>query len=217
MSPETSKQPSVPSFAAELGLPDWLAANLKPIVAAMITAVIVAGAIGIWDWQKERSTSKANDELGTILLEKTGTERVKALEAFAAGAPASVRVNALFSLADAAMQAKQYDAAAAAYATLAKETSPALSVAATLGQAGALLQAGKAKESLGLLLALKDKAPAGFNGIVAMQTAAAAEAAGDPKAALAAYEALQAQSAGNPNPYFESKIAQFKAQTTPKS
>jgi len=211
MSENQTMRPLDPTLADSFGLPTWLTANLKLIIGAIIAALLAAGGVAAWKWQTQRAARQASDELGAILIQKKGAERLQALSAFAAAAPGSVRLNALFSLADAAMAAKDWDTAAKAYADIAASTGPALGVPAALGRAGALLEAGKTTEALAALDALKASAPESFRSVIAMQTAAAAEAAGDASAALAAYEALQAGES-SPNPYFEHKIARLRAQ-----
>lgn len=217
MSENQTMRPLDPTLADSFGLPKWLTENLKLIVGAMVAAVVIAGGISAYKWQAQRSARQAANDLGAILTQKKGKDRLDALTAFTASAPESVRLNALFSLADVAMAAKDWDAAAAAYARIESSAGPALAVPAALGRAGALLEAGKAREALDVLAALKGKAPASFQDIIVLQTVAAAEAAGDTQAALSAYEALQAGET-TPNPYYQHQIARLKAQLgEPKS
>ncbi len=211
MSQHETMRPLDPTLADSAGLPKWLTENLKLIIGAMLAAIVLAGGISAFKWQKQRAAAQASNELGTILTQKKGKERLDALSAFAASAPDSIKLNALFSLADTAMASKDWDVAAGAYARLETTAGPALAIPAALGRAGALLEAGKAKEALDVLAALKGKASDPFQAVINMQIAVAAEAAGDATAALAAYEALQAKEAA-PNPYYEHQIARLKAQ-----
>lgn len=217
MSQNQTMRPLDPTLADSFGLPKWLTENLRLIIGAIVAALVLAGAAGIWQWQTQRAARQASDDLGAILTQKKGKERLDALTAFAEKAPDSVRLNALFSLADAAMASRDWNAAAGAYARIEAATGPALGIPAGIGRAGALLEAGKAKEALDVLTALAAKAPEAFQGIISVQLVAAAEAAGDDKAALAAYEALQAKEP-TPNPYFEHQIVRLRARLgEPKS
>lgn len=196
---------------ADTGMPQWLTDNLKTIVAGIVGAVIVAVLIAGYRWHDERTTRAAIDRLGEIMAMDVGAEQVRALSAYVADAPGSLRLNAQFLLADAAMESGDYATAATAYAAIEGSAEKALALTAGLGRAAALLNDGKADEALRVLTGLRAKAPETFMNIILVQTAAAADAAQDTAAALAAYEALAGLPGGAGNPYYAYKIAALRA------
>lgn len=196
---------------ADTGMPQWLTANLKTITAAIVGAVIVAVLVAGYRWHDERTTRAAIDRLGEIMAMDVGAAQVKELTAFAASAPKYLRLNAQFLLADAAMESGDYATAATAYAAVESSAEKALALTAGLGRAAALLKDGKADEALRVLNGMRTKAPQAFMNIILVQTAAAAEAAGNQAEALAAYEALAGLPSGAENPYYAYKIAALRA------
>lgn len=206
----TTQRPLEP-IQADTGMPQWLTANLKTITAAIAGAVIVAVLVAGYRWYDERSTRAAIDRLGEIMAMDPGAAQVKEFSAFAAGAPGSLRLNAQFLLADAAMESGDYATAAATYAAIEGSAEKALALTAGLGRAAALLKDGKADEALRVLNGMRTRAPEAFTNIILVQTATAAEAAGNKAEALAAYEALAGLPGGEENPYYAYKITALRA------
>lgn len=196
---------------ADTGMPQWLTANLKTIIAGIVGAVLVAVLIAGYRWYDERSTRAAIDRLGEIMAMDSGASQVKELTAFAASAPKGLRLNAQFLLADAAMESGDYATAATAYAAIESSAEKALALTAGLGRAAALLKDGKADEALRVLNGMRTKAPQTFMNIILVQTTVAAEAAGNKAEALAAFQALADLPGGAENPYYAYKIAALRA------
>ncbi len=185
---------------------DFLSANLKPIaIGCAVLILAVAAYSGLNHW-RERSAAKAADVLGVILIEKNDpAARMQALDEFLKDAPKSLKPTAQLELAAAAMAAKQYDKAASAWTELEGSGSADMQVIAGVGHAKCLLLAGKPKDALTLLTALKAKAPEAYALPITRQIAVAAEQAGDAKTAQAAYAELAGKSEGAGKPYFEFK------------
>lgn len=189
----------------------FLTTNLKSIVigcGAIILAVAIYSGVNHF---RQRSTEKAADALGVILIEKTESKaRVEALEGFLKDAPAGLRPSALLELAAAAMVDKQYDKAATAWTELEGSSSPDMKVIAGIGHAKCLLLQGKAPEALALLQGLKSKSPEAYATAITRQVAAAAEQAGNTPVAQAAYAELAAKDNISGKPFFEFKANQLK-------
>lgn len=190
---------------------DFLATNLKPIaVGCGVIILVMAAYAGVDHWRKGQA-AKAADALGVILIEKNEPEaRVQALEAFLKDAPSSLKPTAQLELAAAAMIGKQYDKAISAWTELEGSSSPDLKAMAGIGHAKCLLLTGKAQEALTLLDGMKAKAPAAYAEAITRQIAVAAEAAGNPQAASAAYGELAGKAEGAGKPYYEFKANQLK-------
>lgn len=200
----------VPSTSQRLF--DFLTANMKPIAIGCLVILIGVAAFEGVSYFRAKAAAKAADALGVILIEKTEPKaRVEALENFLKDAPGSLKPTVEMELAAAAMVAQQYDKAEKAWTDLEGSSSPDMKAIAGIGHAKSLVLAGKAKDALPLLNALKEKAPEAYKPAITRQIAVAAEAAGDTAAASAAYTELAGKDDGNPaKPYFEFKSNQLK-------
>lgn len=185
----------------------------KHIIFGAVAAVIAVAAIytGVTLWNSH-TLSSAKEQLGHILLSTSKQERIDALKTFTADAPDGVRNGALFELAGAQMLMAQYDDAAGTWDKLVSRLeNPELLALARLGKARTLLLGGKAKEALQAALALRSDTPESFAAPVNRLVAAAAEQAGDDKAALEAYQALLSGGQTADAEYVKFKIARLKA------
>lgn len=70
MSQNQTMRPLDPTLADSFGLPKWLTENLRLIIGAIVAALVLAGAVGVWQWQTKRAAQQASDELGAILIQK---------------------------------------------------------------------------------------------------------------------------------------------------
>jgi cytochrome c-type biogenesis protein CcmH/NrfG len=185
--------------------------NWKPIAAIAALALVVAVGYGAFRAYQQKTVAQAESELGQILIQKEGAERLVALENFLAKAPSGARPAVLLELAKASMEQGQFKKAAEAWADLAKAATPAMEGVAVLGQAAALSQAGDNAQAVSVLTAAKAKLPKAFEVAVNRQLALYAEQAGDYPKALAAYETLRDLGQRATSAYFDAKIGELKA------
>ncbi|MEF2231622.1 MAG: transcriptional regulator [Pseudodesulfovibrio sp.] len=176
------------------------------IGAVLACAVIYAGATAYGN----RARTKAQAAMGTILLEKTGQERIAALEGMLDSAPSSVRPAVLLELAQASMAAADYDKAAGYWDQIAGDTDDDLKLVARMGRAKCLTLAGKPAEAVTILKDLQGVVGDEFSIPVDRQLALAAEAAGDTALALETYRAL-AEKPITDKPFIDYKIAQLES------
>lgn len=159
----------------------------------------------------ERAMVQAQSEMGTILIEKTGQEKIEALEGLLASAPSSVKPAVLLELAQAAMGAEDYAKAAGYWNRLAGSTDDDLKVVARMGNAKCLQLAGKPAEAVTELQDLQGVVADEYTIPVTRQLAVAAEAAGNTSVALQAYKELADQPLSD-KPFIDYKVAQLEAE-----
>jgi tetratricopeptide (TPR) repeat protein len=156
-------QPNQPTHPA--GLVDSLqadvAAEASPLMLflieharkiAIILALFVLAIIGYWFYaaHAEKAAAADSQRLGAILIISDPAMRLERLEALVPNAPATIRNEAWFALANAATQMQNYPKAYAAFERI-RGFDPALKGTAALGMANALAQQEKYAEALGLL------------------------------------------------------------------
>lgn len=191
---------------------DFLLGNLRIIGYGVAGLLVLVAAYGVVSGMRASSLENSREELGLIVVQKTGSERVAALEEYARKAPDGVRPKALLELARAGMDDKQYDKAVEAWKQVEGLGDPELTLTARMGQAKSLMLGGKNKEAVAMLTAMVASVPQPLKRAVNAQLASAAEAAGDIPQAVRAYQEL-ASSAQNDEdrPYLNAKIEQLKA------
>lgn len=175
-------------------------------VGAIIAAAALYTGINLYNQQ---AMAKAQSKMGTILVEKTGQEKIDALEGLLASAPSSVEPAVLLELAQAAMAAGDFEKASGYWNRLAGNTDDDLKVVARLGKAKCLQMAGKPAEALTVLKDLQGVVEGEYSIPVTRQLAVAAEAAGDNALALEAYKELATQPVSD-KPYIDFKVAQLE-------
>jgi len=206
--PQTPLAPiaeSAPAFMQKL-LDNW-----KPLAVGIAVVLILAVGYGLLLSYRHKAAVQAENELGQILIQKEGADRLVALENFLAKAPGPVRPAVLLELAKASTEQGQFKKAADAWGELVRTATPAMSGVAVLGQAAALAQAGDNAQAEAVLLAAKDKIPKSFEVALNRQLALYAEQAGDYPKALAAYETLRDLGQHATSAYFNAKINEIKA------
>lgn len=199
--------------------------NMKLIVSGISLLVVVTVGYGAWQWNEAGNLRDAQIALGKILVRDSGAARVTALEAFAAKAPAGMREAVLLELAASAVNAQDFDRAAAAYGQIATaDAASAIGMMAALNQADLLLRVNKPAEAVGVLEKLLANTPEALRPAVREQLAGAASQAGDLKKALGLYEELLTapeNAPGAPNAetntaFFRSRIESLKTQLAGK-
>ncbi len=132
---------------------------LKIMMVLALLVVIVIG-YGAYNWHHTSTLEEAQAQLGSIMLEKKGDERLTALEDFLKTAPKQLEITTLLNIADSSMQDSSYEKAAQAYGRIvALEKDSALALLSGLNQGQALMLAGKAKEALPILEQLANTVP----------------------------------------------------------
>jgi predicted Zn-dependent protease len=191
---------------------DFLVNNLRQIAWGVAGIVLLVAVYGVISHMRKSGEEKAQDELGLIVVQKVGAERLKALEAYVKTAPDALKAKANLELARIAMDEKAYDQAQAAWKALEGLGDPNLVFTARLGQAKCLMLAGKNKEAVAALTDLSTKAPKDAKRVVTAQLASAAEAAQDWPTAVKAYQELAGSAANDQDkPYLDAKVEQLKS------
>lgn len=196
----------------------FVVSNIKFIVGGVVLLVAATLGYGVWQWQENTTTRDAQIALGRILVQENGEARLKALQTFAATAPADVRSAVQLELAASAVGIGNVAEAAKAYGELAKQNpGSALGMIAVFNQADLLLREGKPKEALAALESIMAAAPEALRGLVRQQMAATAEQAGESAKAMALYEELIAPTVGGASrsatetAYYRSRLQALKA------
>jgi hypothetical protein len=97
---------------------DFLVNNLRQIAWGVAGIVLLVAVYGVISHMRKSGEEKAQDELGLIVVQKVGAERLKALEAYVKTAPDALKAKANLELARIAMDEKAYDQAQAAWKAL---------------------------------------------------------------------------------------------------
>lgn len=203
---------NIPQYQSPKDSDHFLLAHWR-VIAALIVAVIVAVAAFTWyRHMQNQDKLKAENELGVIIVTKTGPERMQALEAFSKTAPSSIKDAVNLEIARTAVGQRDFAKSAEAFNALALTAPEGMRALAAMGQATSLAQAGDKAQAVKMLSDLMPKAPKTFQPVVARQLAAVAEDAKMYKEALAAYERLLEAVSGGNKTYYESKVASLKAQ-----
>ncbi len=180
-------------------------------IAIGVGAILVGTALYAgFSAYNQRAMAEAQSKMGIILIEKTGQEKLDALNALLASAPSSVKPAVLLEMAQAAMTAGQYDKAADYWNQLAGNTDDDLKIVARMGKAKALQLAGKPADAVTILKDLQGVVDEEYSIPVTRQLAVAAEAAGDTAQALDAYKKLAEQPVSD-KPFIDYKVTQLEA------
>ena len=159
------------------------------IAGVLVLFLLVLIGTGIYNWHGDSRAEEARDALARTLIQNQGADQVKALSQLAEGAPSSTRFAAYMALAHSALENGDYATAAQAYGKAAKSTDGAFSLSASLGEAGALLKAGKNAEALTMLQSLAGKEHDVFSAVAVLCPAGAIAFAVHTKVRMAAASA----------------------------
>ena len=188
-------------------------AKVITITVLAIVAVILLG-LG-YQWYQANRLDSQSAQLGAILAQKEGAERIAALESFLQKTPAEFKPAVYFEIAFTATGMQDYAKAAQAWKSggdLLPANDPMLAVAG-LGQASALNKEGKASEGVAVLedLLAKINADQSVTAFIKMELAALAEAAGQWEKSIATYEEIAASQEGEGKNFFTFRIKEIKA------
>lgn len=183
----------------------------KQIIISVSVIVVAAALYAGMSVYTTKAKSSAQADLGTILVEAKGADRIARLEGLLDNVPASVKPAVNLALAEASMVQGDYAKAINYWDNVAAEASDDTRMAAELGKAKALLLSGKATDALAALKSLAAEATEAYDVPLNRQIAVAAEAAGDKAEALAAYKKLSEKNV-NDKPFVDYKISQLEAE-----
>jgi hypothetical protein len=180
--------------------------HAKVIIAVFAAVILAVGGYGLYDYLTQRALDQASNELGMILVTTQGAERQQALQEFVAEAPEVMLPAARLELAAAAMEQQDYQAALAAWDTLAASENENVAAVAGLGKARCLQELDRGQEALAVLESLQGSAPEAYATAINRQVASAAEDQGDWAKALSAYQSLMDSPMVQNKAYFEHKV-----------
>jgi predicted negative regulator of RcsB-dependent stress response len=183
----------------------------KQSVAVAVVVLVAAGGYALFGVYQKSQVEKAENELGTITITKTGAERLAALETLAKSAPAGARDGIYLEMAKTAQALGDFAKAATAWETVSQHAPAGMKTVAGLGYASALSQSGQNDKAVAVLEGLLASAPKPFTMTVDRQLAATAEAAGAWSKALAAYERMKAEGNVQNAGFIDARIADLKA------
>lgn len=183
---------------------------LKEIVIAVVAIICVTAAYAGYHAYSAKTEATAQANLGIILIQANGQERIDRLEGLLNMAPSSVKPAVQLELAQSAMTLGEYDKAAGYWAALEGNTDNDMQIVARLGKSKCLLFAGKATDAIKELKDLAGIAPEAFTVPIYRQLALASEAAGDTAEALKAYQTLGEKQTSD-KPFIDYKISQLEA------
>jgi hypothetical protein len=178
----------------------------KQSVAVIVVVLVVAGGYALVGVYQKSQAEKSEKALSHLVATAKGAELVTALEAMAKTAPAGARDAVNLELAKAASAMGDHAKAAAAWAAISKTAPVAMRAVAGLGQASALCQLGQNDKAVTVLEALRADTPKAFAMTVDRQLAITAEAAGQWKKALDAYERIKAAGAVQNPGFIDARI-----------
>ena len=183
----------------------------KQLIIAVSVIVAVAAVYAGTTAYTKRARTASQADLGTILTQAKGADKVTQLEQLVNDAHGSVKPAVILALAEASMDDGEFAKAAEYWGQVANEADGDTRFAAQLSQAKAMLFAGKATDALAALKALATDAAEGYEVPLTRQIAVAAEAAGDTAEALAAYKKLAEKNVSD-KPFVDYKISQLEAE-----
>lgn len=181
----------------------------KQIVLGL--AVLLALAV-LWSgvrWYNANALKTAQTQLGEVLQNFSGEERISKLAELSENVPSSAMPAVLFELATICLEEKQYDKAVQYYGQLADNSDGDARTVARLGETKAMMLSGKASEATKILQEMTTTASASLAIPVNRQLAVAAEQAGDIPAAITALEKLQ-ETGSSDKQFVEFKLNQLK-------
>lgn len=171
-------------------------------------ALLLAGTAS-YRWYMARATTQAQTQLANLTMLPEGQAKFAALEQFAQTAPEQVRLAAALELANAAVNVKNYDKAAEAFATLHSiDAGHPLGDIAAFNEAQTLMRTGKFDAALSVLETLYNTVSEENRTLVNNLLAESAQAAGKTERAITAYDQLAASTTGP-----EAEFFRFRAQS----
>jgi hypothetical protein len=215
MTEKTAAQTPSPLDALEAGVEEslhpalqWIVAHIKLIVGVVAALLLVVGSLAAYKAVSKTRLEQSRAELGALVAEADPAKRAEALAAFAAQAPESLRATALLEQAASLSAAGRHDDAAAVWVQIGGAD---LGAVPGFGQAAELSRAGRHAEAQAVLEGMRQNLPKAYTMLLLERLAYEAEKAGDPNAAIAAWEAMLAENQGGSSAFITAKIKTLRA------
>lgn len=168
----------------------FLESNSRMIGMAVGACLLAGVAYGGYTWNASRQMAKAQEELGSIMIIASDSDRLAKLQAFLSSAPSGMKAGVQLAIAKSALAVNDHATAAAAWAALANNPESPLYATAIIGQAENLQKQGKDQDAMNVLLAATVKDGSVAANLVNSALVDAAEKAGAYDKAIAACEKL---------------------------
>ena len=170
----------------------FLVNHARTIALGIVVFIVAIAGYWVYSWNSGKQQTAALQELGRVIVIADASERLKALDAYLASAPAATKNAVLFAQAEAAQELKDYARAYSAWEAISK-IDPTVKVTGTFGMVQALIAQEKYKEALGLLEGISSKTNVADVVNVNSQIIVIAENLGDYKRAIAACDTILSQ------------------------
>ncbi|WP_051261539.1 tetratricopeptide repeat protein [Desulfovibrio inopinatus] len=190
-----------------------LGRNWKQLAFGITLLLAVVIGRSIYLNHVDSVATQANQDLQTILTDKSGSDLITALNDFAKTAPDSVKPSIYLETAKAAQDSGDFAAAQAAWKNLASVADSDIKPLALLGEADAMAHQKQFSEAVTVLEALQKSAPKAMEPVVASRLATVAEQAGNYEMALASYEKMKTIANMPLMEFIDFKIEQLKSRT----
>ena len=184
----------------------FLANNVKLLSVLGIVLVAALAGMYVYETQKARSLVEAENELGLILVQEAGEKKIQALDEFIANGNSRLKENAQLALIETCLDVGEYERAASLWQEVSANTKSAMGVVDKLGAMQALRRAGKEKEALDGLVALRAEAPKSYALLLDWEIGVLAESAGEYETAITAYQGMIEAGAMTDTKYLEDKV-----------
>lgn len=187
----------------------FIVRHSKTIIVFFLLLLSIVIIAGIWSWYSSREETRAQAELGQILINSVSTEQFDILTKFGKTAPSSLQKGIVLQLAFWAVQLEQYQKAAEEYGVLYnKDPKGAIGILSGLNQADLLQRNGNWKEALNVLLSLEKVASNPILTGIYESQAICAEHIGEKNIAISAYKKLidELNVTGVDATYYENKL-----------
>lgn len=187
----------------------WIVNNAKGLAIGVVAVLVLLAGYGVYENMQAKTAAEKGNELGQIVMQKPGKEKVAALEAFAKSVPAELQTAVLFETAQALQEAKEYKRAAEVWGQIGAKADKSLTAIAAFGRAQSLAMGGEPAKGLAVLEEFKNSAPKPYSNILLQRIAQMAEQSGDKPKAVAAYKELldKEKTQVQARSYYEHKIA----------
>ncbi|MFW5733695.1 MAG: tetratricopeptide repeat protein [Oceanidesulfovibrio sp.] len=188
--------------------------HIKPLAAGLVLFLLVIAGYGYWEYSQKQAVDEASNKLGAILAQTSGEQRITALQEFLQEAPGEIRDGVRLELATTLAENGQYEKAAAIWSEVGVGRSETIRVVSAMGQAQALMDAGKNDEALAVLEDALAMSSESFAVSINRMIATAAEEAGRISRAVDALRELVESDPTQPQTYLKDKIARLEKQQT---
>lgn len=185
----------------------WTVANIKFIVGIIAILIIAVGSIAAYDAVQFSRLDEQRAVMAGILTVADPTQRAKALEDFAANAPASLRAAVDLDLVAALSASGQHERSAEIWTGLSAQR---LGAVAGFGNAAELSRSGKNAQALAVLEGMRADIPKAYLLLLLERIAYEAEAVGNLETAIGAWESMLSENKGASDAFISAKIKELR-------